>query len=62
MKQMHAVSLLIHSNFSSNLMVTRLDLFENSPLVHFQTVRNLAFDPIRINEGGPKARFQRSRD
>ena len=48
-KHMHAVSLLIHPNFSSNLMVACLHLLENSFLIHFQTVRNLAFDPVRTN-------------
>ena len=57
-KHMHVVSLLIHPNFSSNLMVTCLDLFENSLLIHFQTVRNLVFDPVRTNEGGPKTKFR----
>ena len=60
MKHMFAVLLLIHPNFSPSLMVTSLDLFENSLLIHFQTVRNLAFDPT--NAGGPKVRFRRVHD
>ena len=31
-------------------------------LIHFQTVRNLAFDPVRTNECGPKAIFRRLYD
>ena len=60
-KHMHAVSLLIHPYFPSNLMVTCL-VFEISLLIHFQTVRNLAFDQVRTNEGGSKARFRKLHD
>ena len=48
-KHMHAVSLLIHPNFSPNFMVTCLDLFENSLLIHFQTDRKFTSDPVRTN-------------
>ena len=54
---MHAVSLLIHPN-SSNLMIKCLDLFENSLLIRFQTVRKLTFDPVRTNGGGSKVSFR----
>ena len=50
MNHMHAVTLLIHPNFSSKLMVTCLDVFENSILIRFRTVRNLAFDPVRSSQ------------
>ena len=38
-KLMHAVSLLIHPNFSSNLMVTCHDLFEISLLIQFEQMK-----------------------
>ena len=57
-KHMHAVSLLIHPNFSPNFMVTCLDLFENSLLIRFQTDRKFTFDPVRTNEGGSIVGFR----
>ena len=57
-KHMHAVSLLIHPNFSPNFMVTCLDLFENSLLIRFQTDRKFTFDPVRTNGAGSKVSFR----
>ena len=57
-KHMHAVSLLIHLNFSSKLMITWLNLFENPLLIRLQTDRKLTFDPLRPNEGGMKVFVQ----
>ena len=36
------------------------DLFENLLLIHLQTVRHLAFDPVRTSEGAPRAEFRTS--
>ena len=57
-KQMHANSNLIHPNFSSKLMITWLNLFENPLLIRFQTDRKLTFDPVRTNESGSKMSFR----
>ena len=58
MEHMHADLILIHSNFSSKLMITRLNLFENPLLIRFQTDRKLSFDPVRTNESGSKVSFR----
>ena len=50
-KHMHDVLLLIHPNFSSNLMITCLDLFENSLLIQFEQF-----------ESGSKVSFRQNRD
>ena len=57
-KHMHADSLLIHPNFSSKLMITWLNFFENPLLIRFRTERKLTFDPVRTNEGGSKMSFR----
>ena len=46
-KHMHANSILIHPNFSSKLVITWLNLFENLLLIRFQSVRKLNFDPVQ---------------
>ena len=38
------------TDFSSKLMITWLDFFENLILIRFQTVRKLNFDPVRTND------------
>ena len=58
MKHIQAVLLLIHPVFSSKLMITGLNFFENPLLIRFQTVRNFTFDPIRTVEGGSKVEFR----
>ena len=57
-KHLHADLLLIHPDFSSKLMITWLNLFENPLLIHFQTDRKLTFDPVRTNGGGSKVSFR----
>ena len=49
-EHMHADLLLIHPNFSSKLMITWLNMFENLLLIRFQTDRKLTFDPVRTNK------------
>ena len=53
----HALSLLIHQNFSSKLMITWFNLFKIPLLVHFQTARYFAFDSVQIIQGRSKAKF-----
>ena len=57
-KHMHADSLLIHPSFSSKLMITWLNFFENPLLIRFQTDQKLNFDPVRSNESGSKMSFR----
>ena len=54
----HANSLLIHLNFSSKLMIIRLNFIVNRLLIRFQTDLKLTFDPLRTNEGGSKVSFR----
>ena len=51
---MHADSLLIHPNFSSELMITH----ENLLFIRFKTDQKLTFDPVRTNEGGSRKNFR----
>ena len=57
-EHMHANLILIHPCFSSKLVITWLNLFQNLILIRFQTVRKLNFDPVWTNEGGSKLSFR----
>ena len=56
-KHMHADSLLIHPSFSSKLIITRLNFFENPLLIRFQTDRKLTFDPPQNSSNRIKNEF-----